>query len=174
MFSTLTLEDSINLPSNQIGSNIQERVLQNLKKNYEKKVLGKINGYIISIIDVNENTIKEGKVNDINGDVSYKLEYTAAIFRPIKGTPLDITVDYCNDLGIWGHLTLLPEVSIIECICPKHMIPKDYKYNELINDWVSVDNPKKKISSGSEIQLKVFNTQIDATKMLIIGSMNEN
>ena len=170
MFSTLTLEDSVNLSAKQIGPNIKERVLGTLRKKYERKVLGKINGYLISIIDVDEDTVKDGSVNDINGDVTYKLEYTAVVFRPIKGSVLSITVDYCNDLGIWGHSSLLPDVSVIECICPKHMIPKGFKHDEKTDEWVQ-KNPKIIIRPGSEIQLKVFNTQIDATRMLIIGSV---
>lgn len=177
MFSTITLQDTIMLNSSLIGPNIKERVIQTLRKNYEKKVLGKINGYIIVIVDVNEDTIKDGVINDINGDTNYKLKYSAVVFKPIKNHILDVTVDYCNDLGIWGHATLLPDVSIIECVCPSHMI-FNYVHDEKIDEWVlndkdsKVDLQSKTIHEGSEIQLKVVNTQIDATKMLIIGSIN--
>jgi DNA-directed RNA polymerase II subunit RPB7 len=174
MFSTITLDDVISLKSKQIGSNIKERVVRSLKDSYEKKVLGKINSYIISIVDVNEDSIKDGIINDINGDTNYKLEYTAVIFRPMKNHILDVTVDYCNDLGIWGHSSLLPEVSLIECICPRHMIPNEYSHDESNDSWIFDDDAvttSNVIQEGSEIKLKVENTQIDATKMLIIGSL---
>lgn len=168
MFSTITLKDTIKLRSNQIGPNIKERIIHSLKKNYEKKVLGKINGYIIEIVDVNEDTIKDGVINDINGDTNYKLEYTAVMFKPIKEDILDITIDHCNDLGIWGHSTILSDVSIIECICTKNLIPKGFTYDEEFEKWVS---ETKIIEEGTEVKLKVLNTQIDATKMLIIGNI---
>jgi DNA-directed RNA polymerase subunit E'/Rpb7 len=240
MFSTVTLIDTIKLRSDQIGPDIRERIIHSLKKNYEKKVLGKINGYIIEIVDVNEDTIKDGVINDINGDINYKLEYTAVMFKPIKGDILDITVDHCNDLGIWGHSTILSDVSIIECICTKNLIPDGFIYNEEQDIWgfdyippTSYDNSnfdntsyyqtlgveknasqidirknyiklimnlhpdknnekshekftkvqeayealkgskknKDGIEKGTELKLKIINTQINATQILIIGSI---
>jgi DNA-directed RNA polymerase subunit E'/Rpb7 len=168
MFSTITLKDTVKIHSCQIGPNIKERIIHSLKKNYEKKVLGKINGYIIEIVDVNEDTIKDGVINDINGDTNYKLEYTAVMFRPIKKDILNITVDHCNDLGIWGHSTILPDVSIIECICTKNYLPKGFTFEEESEKWVS---DYETIEEGSDIQLQVLDTQIDATKMLIIGNI---
>jgi DNA-directed RNA polymerase II subunit RPB7 len=185
MFSRIVLRDDVQLLPNQIGSNINNRIIESLKKSFEKKILGRINSYIIAISDVNEDSIKNGTINDINGGINYNLEYTAVIFRPMKNHILDVTINNCNDLGIWGFATLLPDVTFIECICPKHLL-KGYTFSEESSQWIKNEpedekeskqkkkNKKKQldiVSLNSKVQIKILNFQIETTKISIIGSI---
>ena len=171
MLSVVKLKDTVNLPSKQIGSNIKERVMQGLQNSFEKKILGKINGYVIKVVDINEDTIKDGVINDINGDTNYNMEYTAVVFKPVKNDVVGVTVKYCNDLAVWGTLTILPEVDIIECICPnKYLNTSGFHHDETQDQWINNDN-ENKIHEGSEINIRIINTQIDATKISIIGEL---
>lgn len=167
MFSVVALEDNIKLKAEDIGKNIYNK---NIIKSFEGKILGKINSYIIKIIDVNLNSIKEGIINDIDGSTNYLIKYTAVIFEPIKDQILDVIVKECNDNTIWATLSLLKNVNIIECIIPKKYIDTKYTFNEDTSTWTTKNNSEI-IKVFSELKLKIVNFQIDSNKIMIIGSM---
>ena len=123
---------------------------------------------IIKIIDVAVDSIKDGIINDIDGSTNYLVKYTAVIFEPIKDQYLDILVKECNDNTIWATLSLLKNVSIIECIIPKKYIDSNYVFNEDTSTW---SYNSEIIKVGSELKLKIVNFQIDSNKIMIIGSM---
>ena len=150
------------------GFNMKDIIVDILRNKFEGKIFTKINGYVVKILNIDKKSILNGSINDINGEINYKIKYSAVIFKPIKNSVLDIVVDYCNDLAIWGHYELLSDVSIIECITPSHLIPENYTYNEMDNYW---DSDGKSIKEGSFIKIKVINVQIDVTKMSIIGEI---
>ena len=165
MFSVVALEDNIKLKSEDIGKNIYNK---NIIKSFEGKVLGRINSYIIKIIDIDLESIKDGLVNDIDGSTNYLVKYNAVIFEPIKDQILDVIVKECNDNTIWTILSLLPKVDIIECIIPKKYISSAYNFNE---DTLSWKSDYGIIKIGSELKLKIVNFQIDSNKIMIIGSI---
>jgi len=168
MYSVIKLNDVVKLTAGQINNNIPKTIKNNIVKNYENKVLGKINSYIIKIIDVNENNIKNGIINDINGDVVYKINYTAVIFNPLKDAVFDIIITKCDEIGLFGKPSLIFDIlkkskTIIDCVIPKNLI-EDYKY--VNNSWVKGEI---KISVNSEIRIKILSSQIDTGKIIIIG-----
>ena len=69
MYSIVELEDIVKLEANQLD-NIYDSIKKNLINNYEKKILGRINSYIIKISNIDTSSIKNGIISDINGSVS--------------------------------------------------------------------------------------------------------
>ena len=182
MFSVVKLDDTIKLVPNQFR-NINEQVKQNIINKYERKIIGKIDGYVIKIIDIDENYIKDGTIYDINGSVNYIIKYTSVIFTPVKDGILDVTVKTCNEIGLFCSVDLIeennqtktkinaygqPEV-IIDCLCPKDIIgPDSYKYDSQKNVWANKDYI---ITTSSKIIIKILNFQIEPNKIIIIGTI---
>ncbi len=168
MFSIISLRNNIDLKPNQIGSNIYNQISNELKHRFEKKILGKIDGYIINIVHVHKD-IKNQKINDINGSVNYDIQYTAVVVKPIKDQSVNIKITTCNGAGIWGHLTLLNDVEMIECIVPEHYL-LNYKYDDIKEEWVKYDGTNS-LKIFSSVDIKIINYTIDINKIIIIGSL---
>lgn len=162
MISTIKLTDTIPLRPNQIGSNILEKIIETLRNLYEGKILGRIDAYIIKIVDVNPDSINNGRIDDINASIIYEVEYTAVIFIPVKNEILDVSVYYCNDLGLWCELTDFKS-TVIECFCSKSMI-KDYQFNEKTDEFIG----KTVIKVGSKINVKVISSKINSNSINVL------
>jgi len=166
MFSVVSLEDSVKLKPEQLGFTKHK---EHIVKLFEGKILGRINSYIIKIIDIDTTSIKDGLVNDIDGSTNYNVKYTAVIFEPVLNQVLNVIVKECNNNTIWFNLLMIPDVSLIECICTKKYIPEKYKFNDDLCIWSSETNDI--IGIGTELKLEILNFQIDSNKIMIFGSL---
>ncbi len=175
MYSIVELEDIVKLEANQLD-NIYDSIKKNLINNYEKKILGRINSYIIKISNIDTSSIKNGIISDINGSVSYKVRYTAIIFEPKNGH-LNITITKSNEVGIWGYPTMIyteDEVKkiknvSIECMCPKDIISDKFSYENL--NWISKNNKDVKLTIGTEIIVNIMNYSIESNKISLVGEI---
>jgi DNA-directed RNA polymerase II subunit RPB7 len=147
---------------------LKKIIIDKLKDACENKIFSKIDGFLIKIMRVHSDKIEYGSINDINGEINYKIYYDAVVFKPIKNDKIEVLVSECNDFGIWGICALLPDNPKIEIIIPKNYISNNFNYNEDENIWYSNNI---KIQKGSEIEAIVLNVQIDVTKMLIIAKI---
>ena len=165
MYNVLKLTDNISLLTTEMDNNIVSKIKEKMISKYECNILPNINSYVLKIIDINTSSIKNGKINDINGNISYNVEYTAVVFDPQKGRVIDVYVDKCDELGIWGHPIHCPiKDTVVECICVAGSLGP-YKYHD--GSYVS----KTIISPGSSIKFKILNKQIENEYMGIIGTL---
>lgn len=137
--------------------------------------------YIMKILDVrsfseSETNDTNGIINEITGDITYRVMFSAFVFCPVVGSVFEIKVTKCNDVGIWG----VPESFdcsnnekhvVIECMSSADMIESRH-YNKGI--YVSNKNDKnneKSINVNSIVKLKVLNAQIEYNKITVFGSV---
>lgn len=165
MISTIELKDVIPLKPSQIGSNILEKIIETLKNLFEGKILGRIDAFIIKIVDVNPNSINNGKIDDISASIIYEVEYTAIIFIPKKNEKINVKVINCNDLGIWCKLVDF-ETDIIECFCPKNYI-KNFIYDEKQNEFFSKEKDLF-IKEDSIINVNIVTSTINSNSIIIL------
>ncbi len=165
MFSFVKLRDNVKLIANEL-QDINKYIINNLKLNYENKIINKLNAYTIKILDVC-NTYDNGIINDIDGSVYFTVDYISVIFTPTKNEILNITISESNEIGLFGFPTYISHNKDVQitCICPKDIIT-DYKYSN--NTW---SNDKFSITNKSEINIKILNYQIDFNKIIIIGNV---
>ncbi len=152
MFYIAKLTDKININSKQIDTNIIENIASELRNKYENKILGRINGYIINIHKIQNTNIPKGTLNDINGDVSYTINYYVTVFIPEIKKNLDIIID-SNDVDIIGHPKLIPKNNNILCICKKDLGNKNSNNYEI----------------GSVAKIYIVNLEVKYDKIVIIG-----
>lgn len=188
VYSVISQTDKISIKPHEIITNIKKSVKKYLITNYENKIT-QSGVYVLKIIDINTECIKNGLINDLNGDVVYEVEYSAYIFDPIIGSSFEIVVTKCNEIGIWGYPKLCQSESaktylsesdrsivtktngIIECISSNDVIVnRQYKNGSYIGSGSS-SVPNNDITIGSVVKLKVLNRQIEHNRMVIIGTI---
>jgi len=167
MFKVESLNDIIPLSPNQIGSNIYERVVDSLKEKIEHKILGKIDAYVISIVNIDNSSLINGTIDEITSSVNYNVAYDAVVFKPIKGETIDVKVYYCNEPGLWCYVCYIEGMNI-QCFVPrKYMVP--CTYNEKNETFIL--NNGEKLCKDSIISLKIVESNISSNSIEILGTM---
>jgi DNA-directed RNA polymerase subunit E'/Rpb7 len=173
VYSLVCLSDKVSLKPSEMANGIRNSVRKYLIDNFEGKVTPS-ELYIIKIIDINNNCIKNGLINEINGATVYEVEYSAFVFNAIVGASFDITVTKCNDLGIWGFPTICENNNskvCIECISSCDLI-KDYVFSN--GKYIDADNNSitSIIEVGSKVNFTILNKQVEHSKIVIFGEVN--
>jgi len=93
MYKRLTVEDSVRVPPQHFGEDVEESV----KAGLESEVEGTINADIGVVIGIEEvNSIEGGDIKPEDAGVHYEVEYQAIVFEPelhevVVGEVVDIT-----------------------------------------------------------------------------------
>jgi DNA-directed RNA polymerase subunit E'/Rpb7 len=169
MFSIVKLDEEINIRANQLGPDLKKQITDTLCSTNEGRIISKINGYLIKILDVD--TITVGLINDINGSTCYSVIYSAVMFIPRtknqKDQLLDMDIKKCSEMGIWLALTALSKVDIIECVIPKnYLTDKGFSFNN--NTWIKSE---KILKIGTEVKVSIINTEVNFNNILMIGQL---
>lgn len=172
IFSEINLNDNIILKPEQFDINPNNKITTILKKNIENKVLGRIDGYILIVSKIN--SISEGNINNINGDISYSVNYDAVVFKPIKNSIINIRITNYNELAIWGIIDNID--NNIQCVCYKQMISDKFDYDEEKDIWKTKKSKSLYgdiivVKQDSKIDFQIIDSKIDANKILIIGKI---
>lgn len=173
VFSLIKLKDNVKLDPDQFTFDPSDKIISILRKNVEKKIIGRENGYILLISDVK--SISQGFINNISGGVSYSVDYDAVIFKPIKDSIIKINVTNYNELGIWGIVDKISNTNI-QCVCHKQMIPDKFHYDGEKDIWTtkksnSLYGNLTTIKENSKVDFQIIDSKIDANKILIIGKI---
>ena len=168
MFSIVKLEDIIKLDPKQFN-NITESVKQNLVSNYENKVIGKLDSFVIKIVDIDEHTIINGKVNEVTGGVNYLVRYTAVLFNPVKNGILDVVIYKSNEIGLFGKVKLINNGDNvnIQCIMPKELLT-NHTFSITDQCW---HNGTDNVKVDSNIKMKIKDVTMDYYRIVIIGEI---
>jgi len=151
MFYIVKLTDKLTIYSKQIGPNILSHVKDELKLNYEGKILGRIGGYIVNIIKISD-FLELGKLN-VSGNISYNVTYYAVVFLPKNKQLLDVVVTENEENNIKAKPKLI-ENDKITCIVKKDLqkVKNDDEYN-----------------IGSEYSMYIVNNKVEYSEINIIG-----
>ncbi len=160
----MLLEDRVSLEPKDVNNNILSNIFNSLKKNYENKVVGRIDGYILDIIKMS-NKIDFGHLNNINGILDYKIKYYASVFIPVTKQILKIIItDIERPTGILNDYTdikgipsMIPNCnSSILCLCKKDLVP-------------NVSKKQNNYENGMEISMFIEDIKIEYSNIFIIG-----
>ena len=164
MYSIKTITNTIKVKS---GENINN-IIKLIKEKFEKKILCSHNVFIIDVLDINKNDLKNGIIDTITASINYDFEMNVLIFEPIIGNIIDSKVFDCNDLGIWlSPLHCEEYKDIIYIVIPVEFL-NDYKYNK--NGYYVFKNENlKKVVIGSVVKIKILNRLIENNVIKIVG-----
>ncbi len=89
----MTIEDSVRVPPEHFGENVEESVKQGLKQEVEGQIFAEI-GVVLAIDEVND--VEGGDIQPEDPGVHYNVEYKALVYDPelhevVNGEVVDLT-----------------------------------------------------------------------------------
>lgn len=146
MFFIKKLRRDVLLDPKYLGSKLKEHVKQRIFSELEGQCLGK-HGYVISILDIKNEDIIPGNIDNDTGSVNITVWYQVILLRPFKNEVLDTVVSMASDEN--GFFT---RVGPLQIFVSRHCMPEDMSFNHMAGDcWVSEDE-KIEIREGSVVR----------------------
>jgi DNA-directed RNA polymerase II subunit RPB7 len=167
MFFVKKLRREILMEPQFLGSKLREHVKHRVMQELEGQCLGK-HGYVISVLDVKDEDIAPGLVDNDTGAVSIMVWYSVILLRPFRNQVLDTIVTLASDEN--GFFT---KVGPLMIFVSRHNMPEDIAFNPVAGDcWVSEDE-KVEIREGSLVRVRIIGLNFDAGSMSAIGTIKE-
>lgn len=116
MFFVKKLRRDILLEPRFLGGRLNESVRRRVKEELEGQCLGK-NGYVISILSIEDADIAPGAIDNDTGAVNVTVWYSALLLRPFKNEVLDTVVVTASEEH--GFFT---KVGPLEIFVSRHVI----------------------------------------------------
>ena len=91
MYFVKKLRRDILLEPRFLGSRLKESVRARIREELEGQCLGK-NGYVITILSIEDSDIRPGLVDNDTGSVSVAVWYSALLLRPFRNEVVDTVV----------------------------------------------------------------------------------
>jgi DNA-directed RNA polymerase II subunit RPB7 len=168
MFFLKKLRHDILLEPKLLGRDMKRHVENRVREELEGVCLG-MKGYVISIIDLNQNEIKAGLIDNDTGMVNVTVWYEAIIFRPFEQEVVDARVVTANN-----ETGIISEVGPMKIFVDRRNMPEDHHFDHVNGDcWVS-DDGDVDISEGSVLRMRIIGLTIGADTMSGIGTINED
>eukprot|EP00040_Diaphanoeca_grandis_P038967 m.257835 g.257835 ORF g.257835 m.257835 type:complete len:174 (-) comp35756_c0_seq1:100-621(-) len=163
MFYTLLLEEEILLAPEHFGPGIKNKIRSRLYSEVEATCSGKY-GFIISVISVKDEDIKDGEIIPGKGHVMFPVTYKAIVYRPFKGEIVDAIVKSVTKAGIMAG------VGPLTIFVSKHWIPEELEF-----DGNSIPpcfkSEAETISVEDGIRLQILGIRVDVAEIFATGSL---
>jgi DNA-directed RNA polymerase II subunit RPB7 len=167
MFFIKRLRREILMEPQFLGSKLREHVKHRVMLELEGQCLGK-HGYVISILDVKDEDINPGLIDNDTGAVNITVFYSVVLLRPFRNQVLDTVVTLASDEN--GFFT---KVGPLMIFISRHNMPEDISFSHVSGDcWVSEDE-KVEIREGSLVRVRIIGLNFDAGSMTAIGTIKE-
>ena len=157
MFYITSLTKTLNLSPQNLGVDIKVLISEKIRE-VEGKVVGN-HGYIVSILEFNKTG--KGIVNE-SGDVSFRIDYTAITFKPIKNEVLDAIPVFINEYGFFS------KVGPSQVFSRLHSNEDGWTYNAEDNIWSSGNNS---VEIAKPVRLKILENRIESNEITALGEL---
>lgn len=149
------------------GPHLREKIRQRLRSNIEGTALGKI-GYVVHIVEIRDEDISKGKIEDSTGQTTYKVKFQALVFRPFKNEVLDTIVTASHNYGFFC------KAGPLQIFVSRHGMPDDLKNFDHENSaWIS-DDKKISIRAGVGVRLRLMNLKFDQNTISGVGTIKDD
>eukprot|EP00601_Ochromonadales_sp_CCMP2298_P003154 CAMPEP_0173172422 /NCGR_PEP_ID=MMETSP1141-20130122/2299_1 /TAXON_ID=483371 /ORGANISM="non described non described, Strain CCMP2298" /LENGTH=163 /DNA_ID=CAMNT_0014094455 /DNA_START=53 /DNA_END=544 /DNA_ORIENTATION=- len=150
-----------------LGAKLKEHVKHRVMQELEGQCLGR-HGFVISVLDVKDEDIEPGLVDNDTGAVNVAVWYTVILLRPYRNQVLDTVVTSASDEN--GFLT---KVGPLVIFVSRHNMPDDVSFDASAGDcWVSEDE-RVEIREGSLVRVRLIGLNFDAGMMSAVGTIKE-
>lgn len=146
MYKRLTIEDSVRVPPQHLGNNLEESVLNGLKEK-EGNIHPEI-GVIMGIETVEE--IEGGEIKPEDAGVHYHTKYKALVFEPelhevINGEVIDLT-----EFGAFIR------IGPFDGLCHISQVTDDYMNLDEENMMLTSDEQEKSLSTNDVVTTRII------------------
>jgi DNA-directed RNA polymerase II subunit RPB7 len=166
MFFVVQLEKDIVLEPKYLGQNIRETLTAKLKRSVEGTCTYET-GYILSAYQIEQ--VDKGRVMHNSGSCTFRMQYHAIVFKPLKDEVIDAEVERVQPAGF---ICKAGPASIFVVV---KNLPKDMKFEEIDSAPAFVTSDSNwKISIGSLVRVKIIGTTLQGSEINCVGKMDED
>jgi len=168
MFFLKMLRRDIQLEAHLLGRDMKRHVTDRVMDELEGMCLGK-KGFVICVVDINEDSIQAGLIDNDTGAVNVTVWCQTIVFRPFNNEVVDAVVTIAND-----ETGFFAKVGPLEVFVSRHNMPGDISFDLTKGDsWVS-DDGEIEITEGSVVRLRIMGLTVSADTMSAIGTIQED
>ncbi|CAM9659174.1 unnamed protein product [Ectocarpus fasciculatus] len=167
MFFIKKLRRDIQLNPKDMGSHLKEKVKNKVMDEIEGTCLGKY-GYVVSILEIRDDDIQLGLIDNDTGAVNITVWYSAILLRPFPNEVVDAIVTTATETGFFSR------VGPLQVFVSRHAMHEDITFNYAKGDcWCSEDQ-EVEITEGSIVRLRIMGVTVDAGAISAIGTIKDN
>ena len=150
MFYISKLRRDVLLDPCFLGRSMKDRVKKKVIDDLEGKCLGN-KGFVIFILDIDDNDIHPGLIDNDTGGVYITVYYNAVLMRPFKNEVVDAIVTSASD-----EKGFICRVGPLEIFVSQHCMPDDMRFNfDMGDSWIS-DDEAIEIKEDSIVRLRII------------------
>ena len=129
MWFTKTITKHLMLDPRFFGPSLSETIKAKATGELEGRLYGTL-GYIVAIVNLDEDEISFSTLNQITGKVNVRVKLDVIMFRLFKNEVVDCVVRSTNDLGFYC------ECGVMTVFVSRQNMPPSYQYEN--GEWTSV------------------------------------
>ncbi|MFB6076669.1 MAG: DNA-directed RNA polymerase [Candidatus Nanohaloarchaea archaeon] len=146
MYHDVTFTDTVKVPPQLLGGDVEESVRESLKKQYEGAVTPEL-GAVLSITDVDE--IGEGEIRPEEAGAYYPVTCDAVTYKPELH---EVVIGEVSDITEFGAFVT---IGPVEALCHVSQIMDDYvSYNEEQN-VLSGEDGDRILQEGDVVKARI-------------------
>ncbi len=153
MYKRLTVEDSVRVPPEHLGDDLEESVKAGLAAEVEGNINSEAGAVIIGVEEVK--SIEGGDIKPEDAGVHYEVEYTAIVFEPelhevVEGEVVDIT-------GFGAFIRIGP----FDGLCHVSQIMDDYVNYDEENEMLTSDEANRSLQVGDIVTARIIAVSLE-------------
>ena len=162
------LRRDIQLEPVHLGRNLLTKVKDRVTYEVEGICLGKL-GYVIHIINLYDEDISCGLIDNDSGAVNISVRFRAIVFRPFEHEVVDAVVTTASDeTGFFAN------VGPLSIFVSRHCMSEDIHFDYVRGDtWASEDG-EVEIREGTVVRLRILGLTIGAHSMDAVGTIKDD
>jgi len=152
MYKRLTIQDSVRVPPENLGDDLEEGVAAGLRREVEGRIFPEI-GVVVGVEEVN--SVEGGDIKPEDAGVYYDVEYVAIIYEPelheiVRGEVVDIT-------GFGAFIRIGP----FDGLCHISQIMDDYVNYDEENDMLASDETQHSLKVGDMVTSRIIAVSLE-------------
>lgn len=152
MYKRLTVEDSVRVPPEHLGEDLEESVNAGLREEVEGEIFEEI-GVVVGVEDVE--SIEGGDIEPEDAGVYYDVTYTAIVYEPelhevVHGEVVDVT-------GFGAFIRIGP----FDGLCHVSQVMDEYVNYDEENDMLVSDENQFKVEVGDVMTARIIAVSLE-------------
>ena len=153
MYKRLTIEDTVRVPPEHLGEEVEESVRAGLREEKEGKISADLQGVIIGVEEVSD--IEGGIIKAEDAGVHYEVEFTAIVYQPelhevLEGEVVDVT-------GFGAFIRIGP----FDGLCHVSQVMDEYVNHDEENNMLVAEESNYNLQVGDTVKARIIAVSLD-------------
>lgn len=153
MYKRLKIEDTVRVPPEHLGEDVDESVRAGLREEKEGKISAELQGVIIGVEEVS--SVEGGEIRAEDAGVHYEVDFTAIVYQPelhevLQGEVVDVT-------GFGAFIRIGP----FDGLCHVSQVMDEYVNYDEENDMLVAEESDYSIQVGDTVTTRIIAISLD-------------